>query len=266
MKINYRSLNLRLFALLLLVVGVGMGLFVSRSELSGAKPFHLGLDLSGGSYLVYRADISKIEGSEIKDRTDALRDVIERRVNLFGVAEPSVQTETTNLAGNEKEYRLVVELPGVTDLDEAIATIGQTPLLEFKVENPDFDQASYQEAIQAAFANIGEDGVVDLELPEFGEQYLDTDLTGAFLSRASLQFQQGVTGAGGVPGSPIIALEFNKEGADLFAELTAAHVDETIAIYLDGSVISAPVVQQEITGGEAVITGVFSAEEARTLV
>jgi preprotein translocase subunit SecD len=269
MKINYRSLNVRLFALLLLVIGIGIGLFVFRSEISQTKPFRLGLDLSGGSYLVYRADVSKLADGEIKDRTDALRDVIERRVNLFGVAEPSVQTETTTLAGNEKEYRLVVELPGVTDLDEAIATIGQTPLLEFKIENPDFDEVGFQEAIQVALAGAdSEGGNVNIELPDVGERYLDTELTGAFLSRAVLQFQQGITGgnSGGGPGSPIIALEFNKEGGELFAELTGGHVGETIAIYLDGSIISAPVVQQEITGGEAVITGVFTPEEARTLV
>ena len=137
----------RIFALVILLAGLMVGYFIYASEpkISGeAKPwgsamlskfpFKLGLDLSGGTHLIYRTDVSKVGTGEIKNSMDALRDVIERRVNLFGVSEPLVQLESGGFAGNEQ--RLIVELPGITDVNQAVAMIGQTPLLEFKTERP----------------------------------------------------------------------------------------------------------------------------------
>lgn len=93
-------------------------------------PFHLGLDLQGGTHLVYRADVSKIPIGDQSEALEGVRDVIERRVNAFGVAEPLVQTNKTG-----GEWRVIVELAGIKDVDEAIKMIGETPLLEFKEEN-----------------------------------------------------------------------------------------------------------------------------------
>lgn len=222
-------LKKRLIALGLLILAVGIGYFVYWSQVTGKKPFKLGLDLSGGSYLVYRADVSKVADGQVGDAMDALRDVIERRVNLFGVSEPHITTETANLSGT-REHRLVVELPGVTDTQKAIAMIGQTPLLEFKIEG-------------------GEDG----------SEYISTELTGQYLSRATLQFDQQTN-------SPIIGLQFDSEGAKLFEEMTGENIGKTIAIYLDGAVISAPRVNGKIIGGQAVITGTFTPTEAKILV
>ncbi|MCX6743549.1 MAG: peptidylprolyl isomerase, partial [Candidatus Parcubacteria bacterium] len=97
------------------------------------KPFHLGLDLQGGTQLVYQADMSKVPGKDQGDAVEGVRDVIERRVNAFGVAEPLVQT--TKEGSN---YRVIVELAGIKDVQQAIKMIGETPLLEFKekVEGP----------------------------------------------------------------------------------------------------------------------------------
>lgn len=250
----------RLTATLLLILGLVLGYFVYATSVS--KPFQLGLDLSGGSYLVYEADISQFEGNqnEIEDAMDALRDVLERRVNLFGVSEPSVQTETTTLAGEGKDYRVVVELPGVTDLAEATEMLGQTPLLEFKLQNPDFDP-------QAAGLELEEDGSVFLEGSDFDQAFIDTGLTGRLLRSARVQFSQGISGGhSGFGGEPLVAVEFNREGADLFAALTRDNVGEPLVIFLDGAPISSPVIQQEITGGEAVITGNFTPDEAKQLV
>lgn len=94
-----------------------------------ARPFRLGLDLAGGAHLVYDADLSQIESGERDDAMEGVRDVIERRVNAFGVAEPLVQTARTG-----ETRRLVVELAGVKDIKEAIKQIGETPVLEFKEE------------------------------------------------------------------------------------------------------------------------------------
>jgi len=98
-------------------------------------PFRLGLDLSGGSHLIYKADISGVAAGQVSTSMDALRDVIERRVNLFGVSEPVVQVQNSSfISGGAEE--LIVDLPGVTDVDKATEMIGQTPLLEFKTEAP----------------------------------------------------------------------------------------------------------------------------------
>ena len=92
--------------------------------------FRLGLDLLGGSRLVYKADVSAVPNSDRTNALEGVRDVIERRVNVFGVSEPIVQT---NRSGDD--YRIIVELAGIKDVNEAIKMIGETPLLEFKEQN-----------------------------------------------------------------------------------------------------------------------------------
>ncbi len=185
-------------------------------------PFRLGLDLQGGTHLVYQADLTTIEEKEHSASMDGIRDVIERRVNLFGVAEPLVQI---NKSGDS--FRLIVELPGVKDVNQAIEMIGETPYLEFKEEE--------------------------------GEDFKNTALTGRYLKKALLEFDQTTY-------KPQIGLEFNDEGAKLFADITSRNVGKRVAIYLDGAPITTPVVQEAITGGRAQITGNFTNEEAKQLV
>src|SRR3989344_9114235 len=102
-------------AVFLVIFAVLIGYFVYATEQSGSRPFRLGLDLSGGTHLVYQADVSKISPTDIVDSMSALRDVVERRVNLFGVSEPLVQTQQGTAFGNDGDsYRLIVEHPGIT--------------------------------------------------------------------------------------------------------------------------------------------------------
>lgn len=246
----------RLVALGILIITVALGFLMYHTETTGKKPFRLGLDLSGGSYLVYRADVSALPGGQIGESMDALRDVIERRVNLFGVAEPQVTTEI-NTIGGDREHRLIVELPGVTDLKEAITMIGQTPLLEFKIEDPNFDPAK-PKTISISADDI-KDGVLDIGSIATPDYYVATDLTGRYLERATLQFDPTTQ-------QPSIGLKFTKEGADLFEKITAENIGKTVAIYLDGSPLSTPMVNEKISGGEAVITGTFTPQEAKQLV
>lgn len=193
---------------------------------------HEGLDLRGGSHLVYDADMSKVAGG---DRDEALRgvvDVIEKRVNSLGVSEPLVQTNVSAGA-----HRIIVELPGVTDVQQASETIGQTVSLEFRELNPNADPNN----------------------PDPLAQYLPTPaLTGKDLKRASVDFNQQT-------GEPEVSLQFNGDGARKFGELTRKSVGKPIAIIIDGSVISAPRVNQEISDGNAVITGSFDVESAKKL-
>src|SRR4051812_47993696 len=117
--------RIKAFYILVFAVLVGYVSYASQfpGHWTGYKPFRLGLDLSGGSHLVYQADISKIDPSAVNDAMKSLRDVVERRDNTFGVSEPLVQVEQGTLSNKEAAYKLVVELPGVTDVNEASKSI-----------------------------------------------------------------------------------------------------------------------------------------------
>ena len=119
-------------AVFLLIFAVLIGYFVYSSNTS--HPFRLGLDLSGGTHLVYQADVSKIPSANVSDAMTALRDDVEHRVNALGVSEALVQTEQgAALSSAASAYKLIVELPGVTDSDEAVKQIGATPELDFRL-------------------------------------------------------------------------------------------------------------------------------------
>jgi preprotein translocase subunit SecD len=245
----------RITALLIIILGAGIGYFVFKSEMAhrtlskdqaptglAKYPFKLGLDLSGGTHLVYNADVSKIDSTQIDDSMNALRDVIERRVNTFGIGEPVVQIQNSE--------RLIVDLPGITDVSKAVEMIGQTPLLEFKVEKvlkPD----EVQEVTIDENGEINLDAVLDM--------YTPTPLTGQYLQKATLVFDQ-------TTGEPIVSLQFDPEGSALFEKITRENLGKSVAIFLDGEVISAPVVNDVITGGQAQISGGFKPDEAKLLV
>lgn len=236
----------RFWAVIIIAMAIIAGYFVWNSEKGGSThKFKLGLDLSGGTHLVYKADVSQIESSEISSSMDSLRDVIERRINLFGVSEPIVQTEEGGVFGSTQEQRLIVELPGVTDVNEAIKKIGETPVLEFKLLSKEGENQL------KANTSKGIEGISSM--------FLDTGLTGRMLKKASIQFDQNFN-------KPIIGLKFNDEGAELFAKITKENVGSVLGIFLDGNLIEAPSIKEEITGGEAVITGDFTADQAKQIV
>jgi preprotein translocase subunit SecD len=183
----------RMSAILLLLLGVLVGYFVYSSEKPGAtfyKPFKLGLDLSGGSHLVYQADTSKIKPADVNSAMESLRGVIERRVNVFGVTEPIIQIEKTSFGQGGGADKLVVDLPGVTDVKQAAALIKATPILEFKIERP---AGPEKDAITAAWKDaqdkISKGVAVDESNPLLQQDpnFISTPLTGRFLSRSTLQ-------------------------------------------------------------------------------
>lgn len=219
-------------------------------------PFKYGLDLAGGSQLIYEADTSNINEEEVTDLMNVLKDVIERRINIFGVSEPIIQVETSSFVSGEPRQRLVVELPGVTDISAAVAEIGRTPLLEFKLVN--------EEALLEVQAIEALEGQFDTEVEgSAGETYVDTGLTGRYLEQAELVFGQG---SSGLANEPIVSIRFTEDGGQLFEEITTEHVGEFLAIFLDGEVVSVPRINEPIAGGSAVISGNFTATEARDLV
>ncbi len=244
----------RIIAIVLIIVAGLIGWFNYESQVNptgtfGKFPFRLGLDLNGGTHLVYQADVSKLAPSEVTNSMDSLRDVIERRVNLFGVSEPIVQVEQGGVLGtNAGTQKLIVELPGVTDVSKAVAMIGETPTLEFKLlKQADMD------AVQAKDISDEE------KAKEISKIFIPTGLTGRLLQKSSLEFIQNTN-------EPAVTLQFNTEGRELFAKVTKENVGQILAIFLDGHPISTPVIRQEIRDGRAQISGSFTIDEARKLV
>ena len=180
-----------------------------------------GLDIQGGSHLVYSADLSKIAAKNQADAMDSLKKVIENRVNAFGVSEPQVYT--TKVAG---ENRLVVELAGVKDTEQAKTLIGKTAQLEFK------------------------------EIKD--NNFVSTGLTGNDFQHADVAFDPNTN-------APIIEIQFNSAGAQKFSDITGRNVGKPLAIYLDSQLISAPTVDNQISGGKGQISGKFTVQEAKDL-
>ena len=271
----------RFLALLLLIGGILIGYFVYVSETDvkswAYRPFRLGLDLSGGSQLIYEADTSKIDPSQIGEAMSALREVIERRVNAFGVGEPIVQAEQVGIGASAK-HRLIVELPGVTDVKKAQEMISETPSLGFKIERPDGAEkqaivsakkevADYLQTISASSTSVAKlteqlnsrFGAEKIALAQEDADFVSSGFTGKYLQKSTVQFNPNSIG-------PSIGLSFNDEGVKLFAQITEANVNKKLAIFLDGNMISAPVIREVIRDGKAEISGQFTVTEAKTLV
>ncbi len=237
----------------------------------------LGLDLSGGVHIVLQAKGTP-ENPLTPDCIDRLLVVLRAWSDLYGIAVPIIQ--------REGDDRIAIGLPGVDDPEAALDLIGRTAVLQFRQvlgESPrvpaepirsnydDDDQFQaaqgrwqqakdevglYIEQMKAAVQDNQEMSVAEGENGGaylLGKQYV----SGGDLTKAETTFDQF--------GKAAVSLTFNSEGAKLFDEATAANINKQIAIVLDGIVISAPVVQQRISGGEAQITGSFTTEEANRL-
>lgn len=227
MKSKERTSLTLAFVIIFFVVGAVFVYDPLWTKISGFRTWKLGLDLAGGSYLTYEIDLSQVAGSDKDFVVKGLRDVIERRVNLFGVSEPKVYEE---VAGDKT--RLVVELAGIKDIDRAIAEIGSTPFLDFR------------EVIVEGTSTT---------------RFVPTPLTGRYVKGAQLIFDQ-------TTGKPQVSIQFDEEGAVIFADLTKRNVGRPVAIFLDNELVEMPTVQEIITGGQAQITGSFTLDEARRMV
>jgi protein-export membrane protein SecD len=227
-----------MFAILLMLVAVAVGFFVYSTETAiSPYAFKLGLDLKGGTHLLYEADTSSVATGDVAASMNALRDVIERRINIFGVSEPVVQVSSGSVFGANTP-RLIVELPGVTDISKAVDAIGKTPLLDFRLVAPGITDEK------------------DITGKKFDETFIATGLTGQYLERARLEFDQN-------SGAAEVSLSFNKDGSDLFEKITKNNVGRILAIFLDGDIKSMPVIREAITGGKAIISGGFVGQEGR---
>lgn len=304
-----------------------------------------GLDLQGGIHLEYEADTTNIPEDQLADALQSAQAVIERRVNAFGVGEPLIQ-----LSNRGDSHRIIVELPGIKNVDAAKSMIQETPFMEFRELAPDsareeFTKQNEENKKQAtatlalakssqdfgalakqfsqdptAAENSGDLGFVkkgalvpefedvifkndfavgtvypELVETDFGwhiikkeevrgegddqevrashilflkdsienypdKMYVPTGLSGKNVEKVTVDYQsQGL-------GAPQVLIQFDSEGAEKLAEVSKKNVGKPLAIFIDGEVFSAPVIQQELVGGQAVVTSNFDAASVKEYV
>jgi preprotein translocase subunit SecD len=237
-----KTSNILLLLLIFALLGFSLWADIPLdSERFGRQGLTLGLDLKGGSYLVYEADLTKKDPSQSVDEAmNGIVNKIERRANAFGVKEPIIQRQGEN--------RILVQLPGEKNVDEAKKLIGQVALLEFKETLPDAT-GGYQ---RDAEGNIK--FVIASALGADGKQ---KELTGKYLKpNSKVLLKQGTN-------EPEVGFEWNDEGAILFEQITKRNIEKPLGIFLDSQMVSAPTVKSVIKNS-GVITGV-DMKEAQTL-
>lgn len=219
--------NQGFYLALVILLAIAAGIFVYPKWIGDKwRPWRLGLDLQGGSHLIYRVDLSGVADANHDSVLAGLRDVIERRVNLFGVSEPQVY-----LAKEADQDNLVVELAGIKDVSTAIREIGETPTLEFM--------------------EVGQNGT--------STDFIATGLTGQYVVGAQINFNPTTQ-------APLVLIDFNSEGAGILGDFTTQGVGKEIAVFLDGQLIQTAIIQEPITDGHAQISGNFTVKEAQDLV
>ncbi len=237
-----KTSNLWLLFFIAVLVGFGIWAIVPLDgDRFGRQGLTLGLDLKGGAYLVYEADLSKKDASQTVDQVmTSVLSKIERRANAFGVKEPIIQRQGEN--------RILVQLPGEKNVDEAKKLIGQVALLEFKETTSDPSGQPQRDDKGEILWNIargtGSDGQTK-------------DLTGKYLKPNSKIVLKPQTN------EPEVAFEWNDEGAVLFEQITKRNIDKPLGIFLDNQLISYPTVRAVIKGS-GIIEG-MDMKEAQNL-
>lgn len=201
-----------------------------------------GLDIQGGMQVVLQADMKDIPAVDRETALESARSVIARRVDLYGISEPIIQSSRQG-----EEYRLIVELPGVEDPGQALQLIGRTAQLDFRLEG-------------TPAANLSPEATASAVLSEsqFLDSFQTTGLSGQQLQRASVQFDPQTN-------EPVIGMQFNAEGRELFADITNQNVGKVLAIFIDGFPVALPQINTPILDGQAVMTGGFTVDTAQQL-
>lgn len=228
------------FGVILIVFVLGILIDIPKSPLAGDKiKAQLGLDLVGGTELTYQADLSA-SSDKLKDLTN-LSSVFRNRIDQLGVSEPTIQT-----SGSDK---IIIDLPGIKNIDDAISRIGETYELVF------MEQGTAEDGVQLA----------DYYDPSFTYPgyWKKTDLTGRELASAEATFTSSSDST--TKSEPVVSIKFNGTGKEKFSQLTQKNLQKQIAIVLDNKIVSAPTVNVAITNGSAEITGSKTIKEAQQL-
>ena len=245
-----RNTRTLIIVLILYAIALWIALPIHHPTIAGRDlNLKLGLDLKGGIRVLLQADVPP--GEKIDPQAmDAVRTIVENRVNGLGVAEAVVQIQ-----GGD---RILVEIPGIDKPEEAVATIKSTGLLEF-IEVPDDHPVRPGMYVRTTEGDPEPRPDIPPEaLPGKDAFVYKTIMTGKYLRKAEVTFDP-------TTGEPQVAFELNDEGAKIFKKYTSEHVGDVLAIVLDKQVISAPVIRSVIPNGRGVITGNFTVDEARSL-
>lgn len=232
---------------------------LNQVQRRAAGKLKLGLDLQGGTSFLVAMDTNRF--ANVVDKTHALEQAIEvlrKRVDRFGVAEPLLQPQGEN--------RILIQIPGLSEADKESAknTLQRAAFLEFRLVHPQSAELVQQEIVEPGYEIKTERGRrKPNEAPQPQRAFLvkktpERGLTGKHVDRSGVYLDP-------VTGSPRINLLFNSEGASLFADITREHVGHQMAIVLDGDLYSAPVIRTEILGGSCEISGDFDLREANEL-
>ena len=231
---------------ILVVLGVVLAALFFALPLE--KRINLGLDLKGGMHLILKVETEELDENAKKDAVVRAIEILRNRIDGMGVGEPVIQ--------RQGEDQIIVQLPGITNRDAAKRMIGQVAQLSFNLVSDDAD------LMQKALSGEPTPGYVLKRIKGKESPVLITakpTLTGDIVKDAAIDFNNAGFG------EPEINLTFNEEGTKKFAELTRAHVNDRLAIVLDGEVLSAPNINEPILTGRGRITGQFDFEEASLL-
>lgn len=229
-----------LSAVIVIIIAFGINISLPKGLFWGDKiKTALGLDLVGGTELIYEADLSA-SSDKLKDLNN-LVSVFRSRIDELGVSEPTIQTAGAN--------KIIIELPGIKNIDQAVDKIGATYELFFMEQAPGDGGVQLRDYYDPTFAYPG--------------YWVKTDLTGRQLKNADATFQSGSQNQ--IQSEPVVTIKFDNAGKEKFAELTKKNSQKQLAIVLDDKIVSAPTVQTEITSGEAVITGSKNIKDAQQL-
>ena len=242
---NQRKIKNNFFviiAICILAIFINLPSKISFFDINLSKPQFLnkrfdlryGLDLAGGASLMFDIDTKEIKEENLPNALESLKTNIERRINLFGLAESNVL-----VSSQQDKHRLVVELPGVEDVDQAIELIGQTAQLKFKGEVELAPEATESATIYDLFSD-------------------ETGLDGSHLLKSQVIINHQT-------GQPEVQIEFNQEGQKLFQQATEKFLNKRLAIFLDDYLVSAPVINSVITESTALIQGNFDSKSAKYL-
>jgi len=232
---------------ILLIIGVILAAIYFTFPIQ--KHINLGLDLKGGMHLILKVDTEQLDENAKKDAVLRAIEILRNRIDSIGVGETVIQ--------RQGESEILVQLPGITDRDSAIKLIGQVAKLEFRIVKDD------PTALKEALSGKTPQGYIlktikkDEEEPILLEDKIA--LSGETISDARVDFDQSGFN------QPYISLTFNAQGKSTFGRITKENVGRRLAIIIDGTVLSAPNINEPILGGRGQITGQFTFEEASSL-
>jgi len=230
---------------LLIVVSVAASVYFAYPP---HEKINLGLDLQGGMQMLLEVELDKVPEDARDDATERVVEIIRNRIDEFGVREPVISKQGSKF--------VVVQLPGVTDRERAKDVVGKTAHLEFKLVA---DQPDLVKQAEDGQVPQGYDWKTVVDGPGSNNLLMQSEavLTGDHLTNAWVGFGQ--------LGEANVQIQFDKDGAKSFDQITFQNVGRRLAIVLDGKVHSAPVIRDRIPNGQAVISGNFTPEEANDL-